>query len=580
MSDCLLSLSEQSPLAPNVNVAARLSHFARAQPSQIAVVVPQQRDSRGVRQYRTVSFAELDADVNRIASGLVACGAVPGMRLVLMVRPGIEFIALVFALLRTGAVTVLIDPGMGKMRMLRCLHEIEPEGFIAIPIVHIVRSLAYRRFKKARLNVTVGKKLFWGGSTLDEVRAQGTDAPSFVETKANDAAAIIFTTGSTGPPKGVLYSHGNFDQQVELIREQYGIAPGERDLAGFPLFGLFNAAMGVTTIVPDMDPTRPASVDPRNVVEAVRDWNATQSFASPAVWNVVGQHCNERGIQMPSLKRVLSAGAPVPPRVLELASHAISPDGTIHTPYGATEALPIATISAGEVLGETAAKTRRGEGTCVGRRFMKIKWRIIEISDDSIPTIDQCKQLAAGEIGELIVHGPVVTSHYVANALANELHKISDGDTFWHRMGDVGYLDHQDRFWFCGRKSHRVVTKCNTLFTEPCEAIFNQHAWVNRSALVGIGPKGSQVPVIVVELKQRNAKSKQSKMPRLNQIQIELAEIAQSNELTKSIRHFLFHAAFPVDIRHNAKIFREKLAFWAARRIKPLPEQSTKLRLK
>jgi acyl-CoA synthetase (AMP-forming)/AMP-acid ligase II len=321
--------------------------------------------------------------------------------------------------------------------------------------------------------------------------------------------------------------------------------------------------MGVTTVIPDMDPRQPAKVDPRRIVAAVHDWHVTQCFGSPAIWNVVGRYCEQHQVQLTTVRRVLSAGAPVPPHVLQRMKQAIAPDGDVHTPYGATESLPVASISATEVLGQTAARSAQGAGTCVGRRFPEIEWRVIAISDNPLASMDQVRELPCGEIGELIVSGPVVTRAYVTRTEANALAKIADGSRFWHRMGDVGYLDADDRFWFCGRMAHRVITAQGTLFTIPCEAIVARHAAVYRSALVGIGPRLQQTPVMIVETwpeaRPRSAAARRSLLDELHQL-------AQQHELTRSIerRHFLYHPSLPVDIRHNAKIFREQLGPWAA----------------
>jgi acyl-CoA synthetase (AMP-forming)/AMP-acid ligase II len=581
-----------------VNVGLRLSQAAADNPNGIAIAEPHGRDAAGRIRYRTVTFRELDDDSNRLAEGLIRLGARPGMRLVLMVPQSIDFIALVFAMFKAGVVTVLIDPGMGRSNILNCLAETEPEGFIAIPLVHALRVLLRRRFPKAKLNITAGQRWFWGGTTLKQLRSSpisnqqspisnqqspiSNQQSPISNTLAADPAAIIFTTGSTGPPKGVLYCHGNFDRQVTEIRDFYGIQPGEIDVSGFPLFALFNAGMGVTTVIPQMDPTRPASVDPRNIVDAVNQLHATQAFGSPALWNVVGKYCEQTGAKMPTLKRVLSAGAPVPPHVLSRMRAAIASDGDMHTPYGATESLPVASISVSEVLGfvgrshassgrrtassyderGTAAQTAQGAGTCVGRHFPGIQWRVVRITDDPIPTIDQAESLPSGEIGELIVQGPVVTREYVTRLNANALHKIADGESFWHRMGDVGYLDSSDRFWFCGRKSHRVQTASGTLFTEPCEAIFNQHPAIYRSALVGVGPPGQQTPAIIAEpWPEQWPKSQADEEALLDQ----LCELSKLHEHTQAIDRFFLMKSLPVDIRHNAKIFREKLAIWAAK---------------
>jgi len=557
---------------PSSNVARRLAHFAAERPEAYAVVVQRHRLWGRKARYETVSFAELESRSSRIARGLRRWGVEDGARLALLVKPSVEFVTLVFALLKAGVVMTLIDPGMGRKNMLRCLAESEPEGFVAIPAAQAVRRMFRSRFPQAKWNVTVGPRRLWGGLTLAELEAlavapaETSEADSFPECapkSAGDPAAIIFTTGSTGPPKGVLYQHGNFDRQVDEIRAGFAIAPGEVNLACFPLFGLFNAAMGVTTIVPDMDASRPARVNPAYIVEAVADWRATQSFASPAVWHRVGEYCARTGARMPTLREAYSAGAPVPPPVIERTVAAMSAGGRLHTPYGATEALPVATIASPEILEDTRFGYAQGKGTCVGRRFPGIQWRVVRIHDGPLPTIDDAEPAPLGEIGELIVRGPVVTERYVTRVEANAAAKIADGDGFWHRMGDAGYLDGQDRFWFCGRVGHRVRTTEGTLYTDPVEGIFNQHPAVYRSALVGVGKPKRQTPVLVVELKP-DARD----MARNAAVERELLQLAADHDTTAAIKTVLFHRSLPVDIRHNSKIFREQLAVWAGRKLK------------
>jgi olefin beta-lactone synthetase len=557
-----------TPPGEIINVGFRLGETARRDPTGVAVVMPRGRDAAGKFRYQQVSFKQLDDDSTLLAAGLQGMGVRPGTRLALLVPPSIDFIALVFGMFKAGVVTILIDPGMGRGNLVKCLSESEPEGFIGIPLAQAVRALLRWRFPRAKYNVTLGRRWFWGGKTIAQLRSGKSQGFQPAATTGSDPAAIIFTTGSTGPPKGVLYRHGNFNQQVDEIRDFYRIQPGEIDLPGFPLFALFNCAMGVTTVLPEMDPTRPAKVNPRNIIDHVNDWNVTQAFGSPALWNVVGRYCEEHKIMLPTLRRVLSAGAPVPPHVLRRMKNAIPADGDVHTPYGATESLPVASIAASEVLAHTAVQSAAGAGTCVGRRFPGIEWKVIRIGDGPIVTMDQAEVLPPGEIGELIVQGGVVTTEYVTRVDANALHKIRDGEKFWHRMGDVGYLepapgddDRSQRFWFCGRKSHRVITESGTLFTIPCEAIFNQHERIYRSALVGVGTPGQQRPVIIAEpwpeKRPRNEQDQQ-------QLISELQALGLMHPHTADIKDFFLMDTLPTDIRHNAKIFREKLAVWAA----------------
>jgi acyl-CoA synthetase (AMP-forming)/AMP-acid ligase II len=548
----------------STNIARRLTRMAQTRPEGIAVVEPAIRRGLPGQRYRHVTFRQLDEDSDRIAAGLMQMGVVRGTRLALLVRPGIDFVSLVFAMYKAAAVAILIDPGMGRRSLVRCLAEAEPEGFVAIPPVHAVCILLKHRFPKARFQVTVGRRWFWGGVTLEELRRGTWPAREAARVTIDEPAAIIFTTGSTGPPKGVLFTHGNFDAQVEQIRDFYDIQPGEIDLPCFPLFGLFNCAMGVTAVIPEMDPSRPARVNPAKIIRAARDWNITQAFGSPAVWDRVGRYCHTHSETLPTVRRVLSAGAPVPVEVLRRMKACIHGKGDIHTPYGATEALPVASISASQVLQETAALTEQGAGVCVGRTFAQVQWKVIRIVDGPIPAIERAEELPADEIGELIVCGPQVTRQYVTRTEANRLAKIADGSGFWHRMGDSGYLDASGRFWFCGRVAHAVRTPTGWLFPVRCEAIFNRHPDIRRSALVGIGPAGRQRPVIVLEPHAgRMPRGKKARANLLDEIRV----LGAANPLTAGIADFLFHHAFPVDIRHNAKIFREKLAVWASTRV-------------
>lgn len=547
-----------------VNISACLTEMADRQPHSLAIIFPEGRDRSGRVSYTHYTFSQLDRESDLIARGLEQAGVTRGTRTALMVTPSLEFFALTFALLKAGAVPVLIDPGIGVRNIGNCLLEAQPEAFIGIPKAHLARVLLGWGKKTVQINITVGNRFGWGGTTLAKVRAQGEGATfSPAVTGRNETAAILFTSGSTGPPKGAVYTHGNFAAQIDLLRNLYGIAPGEIDLPTFPLFALFAPALGMTAVIPDMDFTRPADVDPRKIIEAVENFGVTTMFGSPALINRVGRFGNEHGIKLPSLKRIISAGAPVPPAVLERFSAMLSPDAEIFTPYGATEALPVCSIGSKEILSETRKITDAGGGTCVGQPAPGVRLEIIGITDEPIPLWDDSLRVPQGTIGELVVQGPQVTSAYFNRPDATLHAKIADleRDSYLHRMGDIGGMDDRGRIWFCGRKSHRVVTSAETLFTIPCEAVFNTHPQVFRTALVGIGPAGEQLPVLCVEL-EKGAPADHEK------IRAELREIARTHLHTVTIDTFLFHPAFPVDIRHNAKIFREKLAEWAADAVK------------
>lgn len=547
------------------NIAEGLTRVARDRPDAMAVFAPSGRDRQGRPRHTHWTFRQLDEASNRIAAGLVAVGVGPGTRTVLMVRPGLDFFALTFALFKVGAVPVLIDPGLGIRNLGPCLAGVEPTAFIGIPPAHVARRVLGWAKNSLRTSIVVGPRWAGGGGalTLAEVEARGADQPAPMAEPAHDElAAILFTSGSTGPPKGVEYTHAIFLNQVAMLRDTYGIEPGEVDLCTFPLFALFGPALGMTCVVPEMDATRPGSADPVKILGAIRDFGVTNLFGSPALIRRVGGFGAKHGVKLPSLRRVISAGAPVPASVLATFAGLLEPHATVHTPYGATESLPVCTIEAGEILGETRHATERGAGVCVGRPVEGMRVEIIGISDEPVEAWSDDLIVPDGEVGEIVVRGPVVTRGYHRKPEATRLSKIADPATgrFWHRMGDLGRRDESGRIWFHGRKAHRVETAAGPMFSVSCEGIFNAVPGVERTALVGVGPKGSARPVLCFE---RGADASEPTAAIVERLRAAGSQHAQ----TRDIAAFLEHPGFPVDIRHNAKINRELLARWATRKV-------------
>jgi len=545
-----------------VNISSYLKSMAEVQPYKRAVVYPVGRDGYKRVAYCHLTFQQLDRESDCLAHGLEKAGITRGTRTVLMVKPGPEFFSLTFAIFKAGAIPVIVDPGMGIGRMLLCLKESEPDAFIGIPAAHALRVLFPKYFRTIKTSITIGRRWFWGGLTLRHIRQIPWQSYAAAETARDETAAILFTTGSTGPAKGVVYTHGMFDAQIRHIKSHFNITEDEIDLPTFPLFALFDPALGMTAIIPDMDPIKPALVNPEKIIEAIINQGVTNMFASPALLNRVGCYGKTKGIKLSSLKRVVSAGAPVSPSNIERFSSMLRDDAQIHTPYGATEAVPIISIGSNEILSQTRKLSEQGYGMCVGYVLDGIDVRIIKISDEPIEKWSDSLVVPNNEIGEIAVKGDLVTRQYFNNTRADALSKIADDDKIWHRMGDLGWMDKKGRIWFCGRKDHRVITEKGTLFTIPCEAIFNNHPRVFRSALVGVGTPPEQKPVICIELEPRHGRGKKK------QLMGELFALAKKCALTKDIDTILFKKAFPVDIRHNSKIFREKLALWAEKKVK------------
>ncbi|PIW60292.1 olefin beta-lactone synthetase [Shewanella sp. CG12_big_fil_rev_8_21_14_0_65_47_15] len=585
--------SSISMVGNDANICRHLKQAAHVIPHHLAVAVQKAKGSGLFNQsgalsklsYQELDFVSLDRQSDAIAFALNAHGIKRGMKAVLMVTPSLDFFALTFALFKAGIIPILVDPGMGINNLKQCFAEAAPDAFIGIPKAHIARRLFGwgKGSVKCLLNVDSGKpglsaklaQMVVGAPSLASRlrRPSGLGWPSeqveypMVMLKPDEMAAILFTSGSTGTPKGVVYSHGMFEAQIQALKNDYGIAHGERDLATFPLFSLFGPALGMASIVPEMDASKPITANPEFLFAAIEKYQCSNIFVNPALLERLGRAGELKQHKLPSVQRVISAGAPATIASIARFSKMLSQGVPILNSYGATESLPISMI-ASEALFATTEITDNGGGICVGRGIKGVDIGIIAISEEIIPQWDNALLLNNCDIGEIVVRGPMVSQSYYLNDSqrnsATAAAKIWDPATnsVRHRMGDLGYLDDQGQLWMCGRKAHRVDATRNGQFAQryysiPCERIFNTHPNVKRSALVGITVANEIAPLICIELDQSLVCNKSQ------QLYQDLIAIAEQFPQTKGIRRFLIHPDFPVDVRHNAKIFREKLAIWA-----------------
>ncbi len=542
-----------------VNVARRLDAEALAQPDADAV----RWRARGA--WRARSFSSTASMSARVGSGLLNSGLRPGERVCVFVRPGPDLIAIVYGLLRSGLVPVLIDPGMGARRLVACARSMQPAAFIGVAAAHAARRLFAKHFQTVRLAVTVGLGPRFGAVPIAEIEARGSAERTVAPTVAQDQAAILFTSGSTGPPKGVVVTHGIFEAQTRALETLYGFARGGVDVACFPLFALFDNALGMTSVFPELDPSRPARCKPAKLVAAIAENEATVTFGSPAIWRRVVPWARAEGANLEPLQRILIAGAPVPPALIEDLRALLGPAGDVHTPYGATESLPVATISGAEVLEpDLRALVDSGRGTCVGRPAPGIELAVLRVTEGPLPSPRADLALAPGALGELAVRGPVVTPSYAEAPDATLGAKIPDPrGGLWHRMGDLGFADEEGRLWFCGRVAHRLQTSEGLLPPVPLENVFNAHPGVARSALVGVGEPGAQLPVLIVQTERGAVPKRQRERFAAELLRAATARCPEA----RCVQHVLFRKDFPVDVRHNAKIHRPELRLWATAKL-------------
>jgi acyl-CoA synthetase (AMP-forming)/AMP-acid ligase II len=525
----------------------RLEEHATRYPQKAAFVF-----KRGAK-WDTFTFGQLFERSEQLAPGLSTLGLRAGQRAALMSPPSPDFFALAFALLKTGIVPVMVDPAIGLSNVTECINESQPEIFIGNALTHTMRKIHGWGKDSIKVNITIPALLRNIAKHPRETQYAPLNTAHRSLITDSSPAAIIYTSGSTGVPKGAIFSHENFAAQLDMLTATFDIQPDEIDLPAFPLFALIDCLLGVTAVIPDMRFPQPAKVDSAKVTDAINRFGVTNMFASPVMLDHLAGYALPRGLHLPSLKRVITAGAPAPVTVLERAVQLL-PDAHIFGIYGATESLPITVVDSREILSETRYLSEQGAGVCIGKPAEGACVRVIRISESEIQQWDDTWELPVNQVGEITVKGRAVTKEYVARADANRLAKIDDRGETVHRMGDLGYFDERDRLWYCGRKSHRVETPHGTFFTEQIEGIFNAHPFVYRTALVGVDGE----PVLWVELESDAQNTDRETVKQ------ELIELGENHPQAAQIKTFLFAKKFPTDVRHNSKIIREKLTELAA----------------
>lgn len=554
----------------------------------------------------TLTWAELNHQVNAAATRLHALGVRPGDRVNLMVPPGARLTTLIYACMKLGAVIVVADTGLGIPGLTRALKGANPSFLVGIPAaLSAARTLLWPgvRISVEPLGSVQEKLLGVAGSVFTAPAADGTPGapvptPTVVEfpSPVPDAdAAVLYTSGSTGPAKGVVYTQRQLAGMRDAIANTYGFAPGSGLVAGFAPFALLGPALGATSVTPTMDVTRPKTLTASALASAAAAIDASVVFASPAALvNVVAtaDELNaEQRAALAKVQTVLSAGAPIPVPLLEALS-ALVPNASLHTPYGMTEGLPVTDVSfemirqaiaegtpnaAGEVLDPFAR-----DGVCVGFAVYGAAVAIAPLLQDGSVADELTHE--PGVTGEILVSAPHVKDRYDTLWVTEEQSISTPG---WHHTGDVGHLDASGRLWVEGRLAHVLLTSQGVLTPVAAEQSAESLPEVRRAALVAVGPAGTAAPVLVIEASANTAalEARQSasglKRALLDRVpgarRFPIAEGVAPFELSQLVRQkvaedtgvelaaVLVVHEHPTDIRHNSKIDRPALGEWASK---------------
>lgn len=528
-----------------MNLYDRFEQNALSQPNKPAFIYLKKG------KWITRTYKEILDETQRFLHGLETGRCTPGSTAALLTPPSADFFPFALALLKFGIIPIILDPAVGLKKVGEILEESKPEIFVGNELTHALRILFGWGRKSVKHNLTINH--------FSRFRLQ--EPSSIVHRPSSERAAIIYTSGSTGLPKGAIYTQENLTAQLELLKNTFQISPDEIDLPAFPLYALIDLLLGVTSVIPDISFPVPGKTDPAKVIHAIQKFNVTNMFASPVVLNLLSSfaennNSSSRPIILSSLKRIITAGAPATIDLQKRFRNLLADHTSLFGIYGATESLPIAKVESRDVFA-LEEKTKNGAGICLGKPIEGVTVRIIPITDEPIEEWQDSLTVKPNVVGEITVQSPATTREYLNRPTSNRISKIEYRGDIIHRMGDVGYFDDEGRLWYCGRKSHRVQTKDNVLFTEQIENIFNAHPQVYRTALVGVDSE----PVLWVELEKRVHVNE-------DKIRRELMDMAMHHSQASKIKNFLYTKKIPTDVRHNSKIIREELTTLAKKRLR------------
>ncbi|WP_437544564.1 AMP-binding protein [Sorangium sp. So ce367] len=508
--------------------------------------------------YRSMTFTSLLRRSDTFAEQLVRLGIRPKSTVAFSVHPTSGYAELLFALFRIGSVPVFIDATMDLSGMSACMSECAPTHLIGDS--HFVNH-----YMKHRGSLSAVEGIIEVSSREDDVVLRfERPEPLAVEAglppdsgfEEEDPLCIFYTTGSTGIPKGVVWTNEILLQHLRIQEKLYGSGDDHIDLVTFPFFMLTALAQGRTCVLPPVDFSSPAAFDPSVLVEVMNTTRATYCFASPVVWHNIIDFCRRRGTRIPGLRYTTSAGATVPLKTVRGLVD-VAPNAKVCVPFGATEAiLPISTIDAVEICEETWQETDAGKGICLGRPVPGLTVSVIPIVDHPISTLDEATVLNAGQVGELIVKGPTVTTRYHRRPEATRRAKIHetlpDGRVdVWHRLGDAGYIDSKGRVWYCGRITFGIEVDGAWYFPDQVEAVFNAALDVYRTAATTFERDGSTAIALAVQKEREGACSN-------DVIYAKIIDISKKYGFPIEAVYF-YDDAFPVDPRHNVKIERDRI---------------------
>ncbi len=469
------------PTAPPIEHGDALSLFRAA--------VARAASSPAIHYFdTTLSFAEVDAQSDALACALLQRGVTRGDRVALVMQNIPQFVIALLGSWKAGAIAVSINP-MNRERELALLFaDCAPKAVIAhenayreviarvlattpVAIVITTSELDYQTRHEPRLLAGISRYRADGVPDFAElVAAHRGEEPPPVAFDSSDTALLVYTSGTTGLPKGAMNSHGNVAFTAQVYRDWIGLAEGDGILGIAPLFhitGLIgHIALGLLIAGPL---TLAYRFEPSVMLDAIRERQPAFTIGAITALLALMNHPEARADSLASLKAVYSGGAPIAPSLVEQFEAKFG--HYIRNAYGLTESTSPATVCP---VDKRAPVDPLFGALSVGVPTYRTDVRIVD-AETAAP-------LANGEAGEITIRGPQIVSGYWRKPEAT-LEAIREG---WLHTGDIGVIDADGWLYLVDRKKDMINAAGYKVWPREVEDVLYSHPAVREAAVVGV----------------------------------------------------------------------------------------------
>ncbi len=433
-------------------IGSWLVKHSEVRPDRLAVVYKDKR----------YTYGELNERVNRCANGLLALGVCKGDRVNALLLNTNEMIEALFACAKLGAILVPINVRLSPQEILYIIQDARASHFIyderLRPLVDHIRmaKTSIQEF------IHAGSSPHGDDHVYEELIEQASASEPGFPVFMDDVHMMMYTSGTTGKPKGAMLTHGN--TQWNAINSIHS-TPFDNDdiaLAVAPMFHIGGMSVsttpliykGGTIVLEDM-------FDPVRILQKIETERVTNIFLVPAMWHALMQVPNFENYDISSLRFAVSGGAPCPITVIEFFQQRDIP---FYEGFGLTETAPFVCI-----LDKESSVRKNGS---VGKEPMHTSVRIVDPNDRDVPP---------GEVGELIVQGPNIMAGYW-NKPEETKAAIRNG---WFYTGDLAKFDDEGFIYIVDRKKDMIITGGENVYPIEVEQVLYRHPNIREAAIIG-----------------------------------------------------------------------------------------------